>query len=521
MFQLDSWYSVLFEVMIVGFSLYNSLRMTRWWETVRAGAVAATIGNRAPSVEKLYGLDKNNNTKNNNNIKNEDNVKTSLSSFDLDDTSTTAATFESEQLEDQFAFLDGYVPPPAKRVKLSIKDINEIATSKNNFTVYKFSPISERSEETTSTITNESPCAKNASADVTLISEGDIEEVNNPASSNTTKFIPNTPSNNSLSVIKECSFLLDFHTNVADMKEKLSKVFCSDLDIFEMYHIARNRDHDDPIRVPASLLMKETGVAHLEDCRVSDDDLERNCSAADRRRVLLDLIAKRRGLRITEHTIHLAAAILDKCLQMFLVETATLQQLAVISFVVASKLEEIDCLSIRDAIVCNLITGIEIKSLCRLERFVLKALSYRVNYSTPLTFANFMLVFLNAKNSVINMTHYILELGLLHVALRAYYSPEVAHAAVCLAFALDKMNPRDSCKCLSEAERRLNRLTEIEPGATRRIMNVLVEQYELASNEKHEIYVEYERVERDSVSLRTIDKSLKREVSRRNEPTRE
>ncbi|CAE18051.2 DUF4752 family protein [Caenorhabditis elegans] len=58
MYQLDSWYSVLFELLLVGFSLYNSLRMTTWWDTVAKGASIAVNGaaKHSPSVADHYGI---------------------------------------------------------------------------------------------------------------------------------------------------------------------------------------------------------------------------------------------------------------------------------------------------------------------------------------------------------------------------------------------------------------------------------------------------------------------------------
>ncbi|CAI2348474.1 unnamed protein product [Caenorhabditis sp. 36 PRJEB53466] len=57
MYQLDSWYAVLFELILVGFSLYNSLRMTKWWSTVAEGTSIGIHGARnVPSVADYYGI---------------------------------------------------------------------------------------------------------------------------------------------------------------------------------------------------------------------------------------------------------------------------------------------------------------------------------------------------------------------------------------------------------------------------------------------------------------------------------
>ncbi|CAL2036738.1 unnamed protein product [Caenorhabditis brenneri] len=58
MYQLDSWYSVLFELLLVGFSLYNSLKMTNWWNTVAKGTAIGVNGAaiRAPSVADHFGI---------------------------------------------------------------------------------------------------------------------------------------------------------------------------------------------------------------------------------------------------------------------------------------------------------------------------------------------------------------------------------------------------------------------------------------------------------------------------------
>ncbi|PIC39170.1 hypothetical protein B9Z55_010941 [Caenorhabditis nigoni] len=57
MYQLDSWYTVLFELLLVGFSLYNSLRMTTWWNVVAKGTEIGVNGvTRVPSVADHFGI---------------------------------------------------------------------------------------------------------------------------------------------------------------------------------------------------------------------------------------------------------------------------------------------------------------------------------------------------------------------------------------------------------------------------------------------------------------------------------
>ncbi|KAF1761107.1 hypothetical protein GCK72_009361 [Caenorhabditis remanei] len=57
MYQLDSWYTVLFELLLVGFSLYNSLRMTTWWNVVAKGTEIGVNGaQRVPSVADHFGI---------------------------------------------------------------------------------------------------------------------------------------------------------------------------------------------------------------------------------------------------------------------------------------------------------------------------------------------------------------------------------------------------------------------------------------------------------------------------------
>lgn len=69
----QSWCTVLFELLLVGFSLYNSLRMTKWWNTVagekwivclksirtstsEGTAIGVNGAKRVPSVADLYGI---------------------------------------------------------------------------------------------------------------------------------------------------------------------------------------------------------------------------------------------------------------------------------------------------------------------------------------------------------------------------------------------------------------------------------------------------------------------------------
>uniref|UniRef100_A0A8R1EIP4 Uncharacterized protein n=3 Tax=Caenorhabditis japonica TaxID=281687 RepID=A0A8R1EIP4_CAEJA len=57
MYQVDSWYAVLFELLIVGLTFYNSLRLTKWWGTVKEGARIGVRGSsRAPSVADYFGI---------------------------------------------------------------------------------------------------------------------------------------------------------------------------------------------------------------------------------------------------------------------------------------------------------------------------------------------------------------------------------------------------------------------------------------------------------------------------------
>uniref|UniRef100_A0A8R1EQM5 Cyclin_C domain-containing protein n=3 Tax=Caenorhabditis japonica TaxID=281687 RepID=A0A8R1EQM5_CAEJA len=152
------------------------------------------------------------------------------------------------------------------------------------------------------------------------------------------------------------------------------------------------------------------------------------------------------------------------------------------------------------------------KRICVLERVVLNTLSYQVTFPTPLTFATYLLVHLHASPSTINLTHYLLELSVLYVHNRLYPSDVVAHAATCLAFAVDLGANTSSYKSLVEAECRLALFCGIEVAAktNRDVMRTLADLFIVAPAEDHVIHREYSSSRRHAVALRQIDISLQK-----------
>ncbi|CAI5444535.1 unnamed protein product [Caenorhabditis angaria] len=65
MYQPDSWFLVLFELILVGSALYNSLKLTRLWKILNDGTRVQIQGaQRAPSVATYFSLNSNVSTKN-------------------------------------------------------------------------------------------------------------------------------------------------------------------------------------------------------------------------------------------------------------------------------------------------------------------------------------------------------------------------------------------------------------------------------------------------------------------------
>uniref|UniRef100_A0A8R1IDA7 Cyclin N-terminal domain-containing protein n=1 Tax=Caenorhabditis japonica TaxID=281687 RepID=A0A8R1IDA7_CAEJA len=297
--------------------------------------------------------------------------------------------------------------------------------------------------------------------------------------------------------------LTDYWCEIRENQKRIEKILCSQIDIREMYL---------SLRQSASVIPCPRPLFFADDFEKSATETADRCSIEDRKKAVLALFSRRFGLKLCAETIHLAVGILDQCLEKMLVEKKAISDLAAVSLVLASKVEEINCIHMSGLLECGLIENRSLSMICVLERVVLNTLSYQVTFPTPLTFATYLLVHLHASPSTINLTHYLLELSVLYVHNRLYPSDVVAHAATCLAFAVDLGANTSSYKSLVEAECRLALFCGIEVASktNRDVMRTLADLFIVAPAEDHVIHREYSSSRRHSVALRQIDISLQK-----------
>ncbi|KAJ1371328.1 hypothetical protein KIN20_033263 [Parelaphostrongylus tenuis] len=115
-------------------------------------------------------------------------------------------------------------------------------------------------------------------------------------------------------------------------------------------------------------------------------------------------------------------------------------------------------------------------------------------FPTPLVYANYMLVELNCTDEQIRFAHYLLDLALLNSRFRDERGPKVAHAAVCISYAVvteGESSFESECHALLHAERILSDLTKLHTGSTRNIMRGLLYEMKYALQEKHSILIDY------------------------------
>ncbi|CAI5448530.1 unnamed protein product [Caenorhabditis angaria] len=265
--------------------------------------------------------------------------------------------------------------------------------------------------------------------------------------------------------------------------------FNFDVDIFEIYHILRI-SKSNFIPIPRFLAISN-GM----------------CTADDRKSAIFSIFSRRKELCIKSESLHLAIGILDKCLDKLAVSPETISDLAVVSLILATKQEQVEILTIKDVIKFGLIRGKSVSEICKLERLIFTTVSFHISFPTPFAFINYLLAVLDAKKMNINLAHYLIELALLSINIRKFKSEEVAHAATCLSLAISSKSPIDD---LRQTEKSLKSFSLIVEGTTRHIMKQLLEMYKLALHEVHEIYVEFESNERDTVSMFQINSDLEK-----------
>ncbi|CAI2351908.1 unnamed protein product [Caenorhabditis sp. 36 PRJEB53466] len=294
--------------------------------------------------------------------------------------------------------------------------------------------------------------------------------------------------------------LADFCSDVRESQKRMEKILCSNIDIHEMYRALLKSASAIPC--PRTLVL--TNEELLLESSVT------KCSVEDRKSAILNLFSRRFALKVCSETLHLSVGLLDQCLDVMIVQKEALVDLAAVTMVIASKVEEINCLTVYTAISHNLVEGKTVKMISLLERVVLNALSFEVTVPTPLTYATYLLVHLAANPTIIYSTHYLLELSTLYVHNRIYPSDVVAHAATCLSFALHCDRNKSCLKALLDVEVRLHTFSGIDVASerTREVMRTLVDLFAVAIAEDHSIYREYSTFRRHSVAQHRIDVAL-------------
>ncbi|CAD6186100.1 unnamed protein product [Caenorhabditis auriculariae] len=281
---------------------------------------------------------------------------------------------------------------------------------------------------------------------------------------------------------------------------------------FDIFHTLRKGDDQGRIKVPLLLARKVDEVEEIaSELNVDKSFVMKSCSEADRRAAVLQLLGRRERFSLSLETLHLGVALLDKSFNVFVVDRVALNDLALISMVIASKLMEYNALKLSDLISTRLVENKTVKELGFLEKRILKELDYRLEVPTSFTFSNFLMLALKVTEEQICLTHYLLELALLSLDFRYFPSAQVSHAAVCLASAiLPKKEFPSAVLALCYAERRLKDFSRIDGESTRNIMRSLVVQYDLAIKERHESFREYTKSERKNVANAEIPKELRK-----------
>uniref|UniRef100_A0A1I7W834 Cyclin_C domain-containing protein n=1 Tax=Heterorhabditis bacteriophora TaxID=37862 RepID=A0A1I7W834_HETBA len=109
----------------------------------------------------------------------------------------------------------------------------------------------------------------------------------------------------------------------------------------------------------------------------------------------------------------------------------------------------------------------------------------------------------------LNVTDFLLELALLDSSYRNFGGSKVAHASVCLAYAVAKNERAGSERdALIGAERELAVCSRLAVAATRTVMRELVEEMKRASEEMNVVWKEYCSEQMGCVSLFEIPPTL-------------
>ncbi|UMM27528.1 hypothetical protein L5515_010788 [Caenorhabditis briggsae] len=241
---------------------------------------------------------------------------------------------------------------------------------------------------------------------------------------------PASPTYPAAKRVKNETVFNDFHSHIKLNETRLKAVAGANVDIYEMY--AGLCKSVVPIPVPHSLLQPPDNDTSTES--VTNNTV---CSIEDRKRALLQVFSRRFKLNISDETLHLGAALLDKCLDLMAVDKEKLEELAAVTLIVASKIEDVACLTIGNVIEFELVKNRSIAMIASLERFVLASLAFNVTIPTPFNFATYLLLHLHASQTTIYSTYYFLELSLLYVHNRCFSSDVVAYSATCLAVCME------------------------------------------------------------------------------------
>ncbi|KAK5981880.1 hypothetical protein GCK32_007916 [Trichostrongylus colubriformis] len=253
------------------------------------------------------------------------------------------------------------------------------------------------------------------------------------------------------------------------------------------------RYHSEYARDTYAWLRHRETTKHALGASFMDAQKEEGASWADRRSVVMKALVDMKKQKHSLEAIHLGAYILDKCLDSFHIAKTSLADVCAVSMVLGTKMEEYD--SLRPGNVDGMFDATSDKArLCDIEKRIVHEMKDGLCFPTPLLFANYMLVELCCDDEQIRFAEYLLELALLDSQFRDEGGPRVAHAAVCMSFAIAKQ--RDSifiseCDTLVEAEEKLFDLTKIHVGSTRNVMRRLVHEMDRAVQEKHALLIDY------------------------------
>ncbi|EFP07230.1 hypothetical protein CRE_13477 [Caenorhabditis remanei] len=302
----------------------------------------------------------------------------------------------------------------------------------------------------------------------------------------------------------EIEYFDDYSSMAIDYDSRKNAIAGSNIDIYEMY--AALCESATPIPVPHTLLEDESEKSS------DSETTKRTSSIEDRKQVILKLISRRSSMKISNETLHLSVAILDKSLDLMEVDNESIGALAAITLIIASKIEDVVCLTMESALefITEKVPSVGIAA--NLERFVLVTLDFKVTMPTPFNFASYMLVHLCAPESTMHSVYYFLELSLLYVYNRSYSSDVVAYAATCLAFAMETDPGKSVMKTLRETELKLRVFSDKnhqkKRSESREVMRIMSDLFLVAASENHSIYREYATSRRFYVANRRIDPDL-------------